>query len=376
MSSCISSIVTASGASEPQRPAGVGGSGVKTGTNVAGPLRSSSSDREGTGVDDQAPATLYITGAKLMNCGPRRRQRATWSPEVILASTAVEKSHVTTRDRHSQTEWNFEKVGRRDFGTQTTSKFSHIEVQTTVGSTRTEIFPPAPCSVIPIAVPSPEATKEPEAIFASSMDVIEKREALTTCLESLPNSSTKQESQSTETLLIKIEREVPYAVESIDEVIVSLMASPVTYTEEGEDNYKKELLIAITGLHEINLRSRFLKVKYLLNSYERMAWFASVLLKYILSNQRLIHGVYSRMMQDIGSDLFNSIILSETYRTIRLMLKNKDPADNKTLSILSDWLGIITTTFKKCKPTKEEDIQLVKKQVVAYEINGHYMYYM
>uniref|UniRef100_A0A2S2QBD5 Uncharacterized protein n=1 Tax=Sipha flava TaxID=143950 RepID=A0A2S2QBD5_9HEMI len=282
-----SCIPTTSGASEPQRPAGVGGSGVKTGTNVAGPLRSSSSDREGTGVDDQAPATLYITGAKLMNCGPRRRQRATWSPEVILASTAVEKSHVTTRDRHSQTEWNFEKVGRRDFGTQTCSHIevqtTEVGVQTTVGSTRTEIFPPAPCSVIPIAVPSPEATKEPEAIFASSMDVIEKREALTTCLESLPNSSTKQESQSTETLLIKIEREVPYAVESIDEVIVSLMASPVTYTEEGEDNYKKELLIAITGLHEINLRSRFLKVKYLLNSYERMAWFASVLVKYLLS---------------------------------------------------------------------------------------------
>ncbi|XP_025422692.1 trimethylguanosine synthase-like [Sipha flava] len=103
-----------------------------------------------------------------MNCGPRRQQRATWSPEVILASTTVEKSHVTTRDGHSQMEWNFEKVGRRDFGTQTTSKCSDIEVQTTevgvqttVGSTKTEIFPPAPCSVIPIAVPPPEATKEP-----------------------------------------------------------------------------------------------------------------------------------------------------------------------------------------------------------------------
>jgi hypothetical protein len=36
------------------------------------------------------------------------------------------------------------------------------------------------------------------------------------------------------------------------------------------------------------------------------------------------------------------------------MLKNKDPADNKTLSILSDWLGIITTTFKKCEPTEED----------------------
>jgi hypothetical protein len=38
MSYYQSSIVTTSGASEPQRSAEVGGSGVKTGTNVAGPL--------------------------------------------------------------------------------------------------------------------------------------------------------------------------------------------------------------------------------------------------------------------------------------------------------------------------------------------------
>jgi hypothetical protein len=87
MSCYQSSIVTTSGASEPQRSARVGGSGVKTGSNVAGPLRSSSSDRKGTGVVEEAPITLSITGAK--NCGPRRRQRATWSPDVIIKSTTV-----------------------------------------------------------------------------------------------------------------------------------------------------------------------------------------------------------------------------------------------------------------------------------------------
>jgi hypothetical protein len=59
-----STLGTTSGASEPQRSAGVGGSGVKTGTNVAGPLRSSSSDREGAGVVVQAPATLPTTGTR------------------------------------------------------------------------------------------------------------------------------------------------------------------------------------------------------------------------------------------------------------------------------------------------------------------------
>jgi hypothetical protein len=69
------SIVTTSRASECQWSAGVGGSGVKTGSNVAGPFRSSLSDREDTGMADQAPVTLSNTGAK--NFGPRRRQRAT-----------------------------------------------------------------------------------------------------------------------------------------------------------------------------------------------------------------------------------------------------------------------------------------------------------
>jgi hypothetical protein len=86
--SCYQSIiVTTSGASEPQWLAGVGGSGVKTSSNVAGPLQSSSSDHEGTGVVEQALITLSITGAK--NCGPRRRQRATWSPDVILSRVIV-----------------------------------------------------------------------------------------------------------------------------------------------------------------------------------------------------------------------------------------------------------------------------------------------
>ena len=56
-------IVTAPGDSDPQVPAVVGGSGVKAGSNVAGPLRSSFNDREGAGVASQAPATLTTTRA-------------------------------------------------------------------------------------------------------------------------------------------------------------------------------------------------------------------------------------------------------------------------------------------------------------------------
>jgi len=56
-------IVTAPGDSDPLVRAAVGGSGVKAGSNVAGSLRSSSSDREGVRVASQAPATLPTTSA-------------------------------------------------------------------------------------------------------------------------------------------------------------------------------------------------------------------------------------------------------------------------------------------------------------------------
>jgi len=55
--------VTAPGDSDPQVPAVVDGSGVTAGSNVVGPLRSSSNDRDGAGVAKQAPATLAITSA-------------------------------------------------------------------------------------------------------------------------------------------------------------------------------------------------------------------------------------------------------------------------------------------------------------------------
>jgi hypothetical protein len=64
MNSPTESIVTTPGASEPQGSAVVGGSSVKTGSNVAGPLRSSSNDREGAGVASQAPVTLADTSAE------------------------------------------------------------------------------------------------------------------------------------------------------------------------------------------------------------------------------------------------------------------------------------------------------------------------
>jgi hypothetical protein len=75
MSYYQSSIVTTSEASEPQWFAEVSGPDVKTGSNVAGSLRSSASDRKGTGVADQAPVTLCITGGKTENCKPHRRRR-------------------------------------------------------------------------------------------------------------------------------------------------------------------------------------------------------------------------------------------------------------------------------------------------------------
>lgn len=45
-------------------PAVVGGSGVTAGSNVAGPLRSSSNDRECAGVASQAHVTLNATRAE------------------------------------------------------------------------------------------------------------------------------------------------------------------------------------------------------------------------------------------------------------------------------------------------------------------------
>lgn len=59
--------VTASGTSEPQRSAGVSGTGLTVGPNVAGSPRSSPCNREGTGVVNQAPDTLYASGEGKQN---------------------------------------------------------------------------------------------------------------------------------------------------------------------------------------------------------------------------------------------------------------------------------------------------------------------
>jgi hypothetical protein len=154
------------------------------------------------------------------------------------------------------------------------------------------------------------------------------------------------------------------------------MALPFTPTKTPEDDYAEQIIITMTCLHELNIHGKFQHIKNRLNSHERMVWFAEFLVAHHVSRIRSDLGFYSRLMQYVGSDFLNGLILSETYRAIRGLLKNNDRGCKDELSNLSDFLGIITTTFNKCKPTEAADIQLVKQQVKAYTVKGRqYMYF-
>lgn len=63
MNSQFRNIFTTPGVSVPQGAAVVGGSGVKSRSNVAGSLRTLSGDRESEGVVSLAPSTLNATSA-------------------------------------------------------------------------------------------------------------------------------------------------------------------------------------------------------------------------------------------------------------------------------------------------------------------------
>ncbi|CAH1732927.1 unnamed protein product [Aphis gossypii] len=73
MDSTCRKIVTTSGTSEPQGSAVVRGFGVKAGSNVAGPVRPSSHERESAGVASQAPAILLTTRSESAMSSPGKR---------------------------------------------------------------------------------------------------------------------------------------------------------------------------------------------------------------------------------------------------------------------------------------------------------------
>uniref|UniRef100_A0A2S2R3N8 CCR4-NOT transcription complex subunit 1 CAF1-binding domain-containing protein n=1 Tax=Sipha flava TaxID=143950 RepID=A0A2S2R3N8_9HEMI len=104
--------------------------------------------------------------------------------------------------------------------------------------------------------------------------------------------------------------------ENVEGTITSLMALPFTPTKTPEDDYAEKIIITMTCLHELNVRGKFQHIKNLLNSHERMVWFAKFLVTHHVSRVRSNHGFYSRLMQYVGSDFLNGLILSETYRAI------------------------------------------------------------
>lgn len=85
MSSSNKNIVTASGTSVFQRLVGAGGSGIKPGSNVAGPLRSSLNDRESTAVVSQAPVTWTSKSLE----GKKKKARKIEIPQEVYAKEIV-----------------------------------------------------------------------------------------------------------------------------------------------------------------------------------------------------------------------------------------------------------------------------------------------
>lgn len=76
--------VTTPRTSEPQGSAVLGGFGVKAGSNVAAPLRSSSSDRDGAGVASQALGTLNITSAEKTKSTAALAEKTSGGSSILL----------------------------------------------------------------------------------------------------------------------------------------------------------------------------------------------------------------------------------------------------------------------------------------------------
>ncbi|XP_050527108.1 CCR4-NOT transcription complex subunit 1-like isoform X2 [Daktulosphaira vitifoliae] len=137
------------------------------------------------------------------------------------------------------------------------------------------------------------------------------------------------------------------------------------------ENVLDKIAFIFNNLSQINLQTKCDEIKEIITD-DYLPWLSQYLVMKRVSIELNFHTLYSNFLDCLGNEELNTLIISETFRNIRVLLRSdkgmSNFSDRSLLKNLGHWLGMIT--LAKNKPLLLDDIDLKMLLVEAYN-KGH-----
>ncbi|XP_048461852.1 CCR4-NOT transcription complex subunit 1 isoform X5 [Rhincodon typus] len=146
---------------------------------------------------------------------------------------------------------------------------------------------------------------------------------------------------------------------------------------EPPENIQEKVAFIFNNLSQSNMTQKVEELKETVKD-EFMPWVSQYLVMKRVSIEPNFHSLYSNFMDTLKNSEFNKMVLTETYRNIKVLLTSDKAAanfsDRSLLKNLGHWLGMIT--LAKNKPILHIDLDVKSLLLEAYVKGQQEMLYV
>ncbi|XP_078524737.1 CCR4-NOT transcription complex subunit 1 isoform X5 [Lissotriton helveticus] len=166
---------------------------------------------------------------------------------------------------------------------------------------------------------------------------------------------------------VSFKKDVPPSINTTNIDTLLVATDQTERITEPPENVQEKIAFIFNNLSQSNMTQKVEELKETVKE-EFMPWVSQYLVMKRVSIEPNFHSLYSNFLDTLKNLEFNKMVLSETYRNIKVLLTSDKAAanfsDRSLLKNLGHWLGIIT--LAKNKPILHTDLDVKSLLLEAY----------
>ncbi|XP_069510725.1 CCR4-NOT transcription complex subunit 1 isoform X2 [Ambystoma mexicanum] len=166
---------------------------------------------------------------------------------------------------------------------------------------------------------------------------------------------------------VSFKKDVPPSINTTNIDTLLVATDQTERIMEPPENVQEKIAFIFNNLSQSNMTQKVEELKETVKE-EFMPWVSQYLVMKRVSIEPNFHSLYSNFLDTLKNVEFNKLVLSETYRNIKVLLTSDKAAanfsDRSLLKNLGHWLGIIT--LAKNKPILHTDLDVKSLLLEAY----------
>ncbi|XP_036201392.1 CCR4-NOT transcription complex subunit 1 isoform X4 [Myotis myotis] len=166
---------------------------------------------------------------------------------------------------------------------------------------------------------------------------------------------------------VSFKKDVPPSINTTNIDTLLVATDQTERIVEPPENVQEKIAFIFNNLSQSNMTQKVEELKETVKE-EFMPWVSQYLVMKRVSIEPNFHSLYSNFLDTLKNPEFNKMVLTETYRNIKVLLTSDKAAanfsDRSLLKNLGHWLGMIT--LAKNKPILHTDLDVKSLLLEAY----------